>query len=223
VSANVAIIPISYKEAMVWCLEKHYAKRKPMYQHAFALVENGMIEGVVVYGRPPVQIEKKMKKGLGENFTTYELVRLVVQSETKNACSLLVGKSLKMLPKNNIVVSYADTAMGHSGIVYQATNWLYTGGNKAHDSEYIVNGKKMHPKTITERLGITAVAKWAKENNIERIPPKIKHRYFFINTGKKERKRMIKDFPYEIMSEYPKSKKTMYDAGDKIEMIAPFI
>jgi len=217
------IVPITYAEAMEWCLKKHYARRKPMYQHSFAIVENGMVEGVVVYGRPPVQIEKAFKKSCNSDFTVYELVRLVVQSKTKNACSFLVGGSLKLLQKNNIVVSYADTAQGHSGIVYQATNWIYTGANKAHDSEYVVNGKKMHPKTITERYGITAIAKWAEENGVERIPPKEKHRYIYINADRKTKRNILSNMPYKAVTEYPKSEKTMYDDGDKIEMVAPFI
>lgn len=208
---------ISYKEAMVWCLEKHYAKRKPMYQHSFGLIEDGFIQGVVVYGRPPVQIEKNVIVGdLDFNYTVFELTRLVVQTKTKNACSFLIANSLKMLPKPSIVVSYADSAMNHSGIVYQSTNWIYTGGNKAHDCEYIVDGRKMHPKTITERLGITAVAKWAKENNIERIKPKIKHRYFYINASKTQKKKIIKNMRYKQVDGYPKCSKSMYDSGNNI-------
>lgn len=210
---------ISYKRAMVWCLEKHYARRKPMYQFAFSLIENGRVEGVVVYGRPPVQIEKNVFLPKPEyDYTVYELTRLVVQTKTKNAASFLVGNSLKLLPKPNIVVSYADSNMNHCGIVYQSTNWLYTGGNKAHDCEYIVDGKKMHPKTITERLGVTAIAKWAKENNIERIKPKIKHRYFYINADKRTRKDMVSKLKYPIIESYPKCEKVTYDAGERIIM-----
>lgn len=210
---------ITYKQAMKWCLEKHYAKRKPMYQFAYGLIIKGKIEGVVVYGRPPVQIEKNVfLEPVKSDYKVYELTRLVIQTKQKNAASFLVGNSLKMLPKNNIVVSFADSGMNHCGIVYQSTNWLYTGGNKAHDCEYIVDGKKMHPKTITERLGITSIAKWAKKNNIERIKPKIKYRYFFINADKRTKKDMIKKLRYSIIKDYPKCDKQMYDAGKNILM-----
>lgn len=216
------VVKIEYKQAMEWCLNKHYARRKPMYQFAFGLLEDGLIQGIIVYGRPPVQIEKSVFIGdIGSDFKVYELTRLVIQTKTKNAASYLIGNSLKMLPKNNIVVSYADSEMKHCGIVYQATNWIYTGGNKAHDSEYIVDGKKMHPKSITERLGITAISKWAKENNIERIKPKIKHRYFFINADKRTKSKMLSSLRYKIIKDYPKCDKSIYDAGLYINM--PFI
>lgn len=215
-----SVQPIEYNKAMEWCLNKHYARRKPMFQFAFALVDKkGMVQGVVVYGRPPVQIEKSVfTQPIISDYKVYELTRLVIQTDAKNAASFLVGNSLKMLPKNNIIVSYADSNMNHCGIVYQATNWIYTGSNKAHDSEYIVDGKKMHPKTITERLGITAIAKWAKENNIETIKPKEKHRYFFINADKRTKLDMLKKLRYPIIKAYPKCDKKTYDAGNLISM-----
>lgn len=217
---DFSVQPIEYNRAMEWCLKKHYARRKPMFQFAFALVDKkDMVHGVVVYGRPPVQIEKSVfTNPIISKYKVYELTRLVIQTNALNAASFLVGNSLKMLPKNNIVVSYADSSMNHCGIVYQATNWIYTGSNKAHDSEYIVDGKKMHPKTITERFGITGIAKWAKENNIESIKPKEKHRYFYINADKKTRLDMLKKLRYPIIKKYPKCDKKTYDAGELISM-----
>jgi len=211
---------IDYKKAMRWCLEKHYARRKPMFQFAYGLIDElGNIQGVVVYGRPPVQIEKSVFiNKIDCSYKVYELTRLIVQTEHKNASSFLIANSLKLLPKNNIVVSYADSNMNHCGIVYQSTNWIYTGANKAHDCEYIINGVKTHPKTITERLGITSIAKWAKENNIERVKPKEKHRYFYINADKRTKKCMIKNFRYKIVTEYPKCEKHKYDDGMPILM-----
>ena len=218
-SSAFSVSPISYSQAMEWCITKHYARRKPMYQFAYGLIKNGNIVGIVVYGRPPVQIEKSVfTSKINLDYKVYELTRLVIQTKDKNAASFLIGNSLNLLPKNNIVVSYADSNMNHCGIVYQATNWIYTGANKAHDSEYIIDGRKMHPKSITERFGITAIAKWAKENNIETVKPKEKHRYFFINANKRTKKEMIQKLRYAIIKKYPKCHKKMYDAGADITM-----
>jgi len=213
------VIEISYDNAMKWCLLKHYAKRKPMYQFAYGLVISNKIEGIVVYGRPPVQIEKSiLKKDINLNYKVYELTRLVIQTKKNNAASFLIGNSLKLLPKNNIVVSYADTNMNHCGIVYQSTNWLYTGGVVSHDCEYIINGKKMHPKSITQKYGITSISEWAKKNNIKKIKPKIKHRYFYINADKRTKKIILKNFNYKIEKQYPKCNQNRYNDGAKIIM-----
>jgi|GEM_PF-2539659 len=76
---------ITYKQAMKWCLEKHYAKRKPMFQFAYGLIIDDKIEGIVVYGRPPVQIEKNVfLEPIKSDFKVYELTRLVIQTKQKN-------------------------------------------------------------------------------------------------------------------------------------------
>ena len=59
--STFSVQPIEYAKAMEWCLTKHYARRKPMFQFSFALVDqNDNVQGIVVYGRPPVQIEKSV-------------------------------------------------------------------------------------------------------------------------------------------------------------------
>lgn len=152
------VIKIDKETADRFVSEKHYTRSPSIFWAGFALVENGMIEGVVVYGQPSPPIQKHAFKD--RDFRLYELSRLVVQSRTKNASSFLVANSLKMLPAPCAVVSYADSEMGHAGIIYQATNWLYTGSTVSHDHVYIVDGKRTHPMTLRER-GITDPKKWA--------------------------------------------------------------
>ena len=111
------------------------------------------------------------------------------------------------------IISYADSSMNHSGIVYQATNWIYTGAIKAHDKFYVVDGEKLHPTTVRDRYGITSPVKWAKENNIKMIQPEPKHRYFYLIGNKKEKRIMLSKLKYSVISKYPKSKKYRYDDG----------
>ena len=59
-----------------------------------------------------------------------ELNRLVLKNNKKNEASRLIGASFKLLPKPKIIVSYADTQQNHLGVVYQATNFLFTGTTK---------------------------------------------------------------------------------------------
>ena len=44
-----------------------------------------------------------------------------------NSESRFIGWVLRTIPKGTILVSYADSAFGHSGIIYRATNWIFTG------------------------------------------------------------------------------------------------
>lgn len=199
---------IENKETDVWLLEKHYAKRKCQRMFSFGLFVNGILTGVVTYGMPPSPQVGRGFLGEPNRKNVIELNRLCVnESAPKNSSSVLVGRSLRMLPKEWAVVSYADGRMGHIGYIYQATNFLYCGSAKSHDCEYMIDGVWVHPKVLTNR-GITAVAKWAKENGIERRKPQPKHRYIFFTN--KKLKKLLK---YETQP-YPKGETKRYESKD---------
>jgi hypothetical protein len=108
-------------------LNIHYAKRWPSISYAFGLYVDNKLEGIVTYGTPP---SSTLRRGIaGDDYIkdVLELNRLCLRHNKKNQASYLVGNSLKKLPKNKIIVSYADTSQDHLGIVYQATNFIYCG------------------------------------------------------------------------------------------------
>jgi hypothetical protein len=120
-------------------------------------------------------------------------------------------------PKPCAIISYADMEQNHCGIIYQATNWLYTGATKSHDKAYIVDGKRTHPMTLRDR-GITDPTRWAKENGIVMVPPMEKHRYFQFVGTKADKKRMIENLTYPIQTTYPKCDQQRYDDGIDLEV-----
>ena len=196
-------------------LKKHYSHRAPIFWKGYALVENGKIEGVCVFGQPSPPIQKYAFKD--RDFRLYELARLVVQTKTKNAASFLVGNALKILePQPCAIVSFADSEYGHCGYIYQATNWLYTGATVSHDHAYIVDGKRVHPMTLRD-MGITNPKEWAKEKGIETIAPMPKYRYFQFSGNKRDKKIMREKLLYHVIKEYPKCEPKRYDDGEKIE------
>lgn len=195
-------------------VKKHYSKRASIFWAGFALVEDGMIQGVCVFGQPSPPIQKHAFTD--RDFRLYELSRLVVQTKTRNAASFLIGGALKMLePKPCAVVSYADMEQGHCGIVYQATNWMYTGATKSHDKAYLVDGVRTHPMTLRDR-GITDPTRWAKENGVQMVPPEEKHRYFYLVGNRRQQKQMRSKLRYPVIGNYPKAEKRMYDDGEKL-------
>lgn len=210
------VIPISAAQAREFVVKKHYSHRFPIFWAGFGLVIDDLIEGVVVYGQPSPPIQKHAFRD--RNFKLYELARLVVQTEAKNAASFLIGNSLKLLDRPCAVVSYADSEFGHAGIVYQATNWIYTGATKSHDHSYLVEGVRTHPMTLRDR-GITDPKRWAAENGIKTVPPMEKHRYFILCGDRRQRAAMRKKLVYDGMP-YPKLEKRTYDAGPRIQMRA---
>jgi hypothetical protein len=209
------VVKLSKLECEQWVMLKHYSRRASIFWAGFGLEIEGMIEGVCVYGQPSPPIQKHAFKD--RDFQLFELARLVIQTKQKNAASFLVGNSLKMLDAPCAVVSYADTEQGHSGIVYQATNWLYTGATKSHDKAYLVDGKRTHPMTLRDQ-GITDPTRWAKENGIAMISPMEKHRYFQLVGNKKQRRAMLSKLQYPVITPYPKSQRSRYDDGPEILM-----
>jgi len=198
--------------------QKHYSRRMPIFWAGFALIESNSVQGVCVYGQPSAPIQKHAFAN--RDFRLYELSRLVVQTKTKNAASFLIGQSLQMLERPCAVVSYADEQAGHCGIVYQATNWIYTGKTVSHDHSYLVDGQKLHPMTLRDR-GITNPKEWARINEVETVRPDPKHRYFFLCGSKTQKARMLKSLKYPVISDYPKQEKKAYDDGPIIIMPAP--
>lgn len=210
------VVALEKKQCDEFVLKKHYSRRAPIFWAGFGLIEKGMVTGVAVYGQPSPPIQKHAFRD--RDFRIYELSRVVVQSKTKNAASFLIANSLKLLePKPCAVVSYADMEQGHCGIIYQATNWIYTGATKSHDKAYIVDGKRVHPMTLRDQ-GITDPTRWARENDIEMVPPMEKHRYFQLVGNRRQRSSMMKRLNYPVVNHYPKSDKVMYDDGPEINM-----
>jgi hypothetical protein len=193
---------------------KHYSRRLGIFWEGFGLYKDEVLIGVCCFGQPSAPIQKYAFKN--RDFRLYELTRLVVDSGHKNAASFLISQSLKLLSTQPCaIISYADSAHGHSGIVYQATNWTYTGSTISHDKLYVIDGIPTHPITLRDKFGITNPSAWAIKNGIEKIAPRPKHRYFYFQGSKKQKKTMRECLVYAQISEYPKSAKTTYDAGAK--------
>lgn len=214
--SEIYVHQIKSHEAEPWCKRKHYARRVPPISLAFGLYVDKILEGVITFGSLATpQVKNGMFDDDGINII--ELNRLCIDSKVKNAASILVGRSLRLLEGPLAVISYADSGQGHIGYIYQATNFIYTGAVTAHDSEYVVGGKKVHPRTLASQ-GITAPKEWAKENNIEVIKPKPKHRYVFFVGTKHEKAKMLNSLQYPVVSEYPKGQTSRYDCGDEVQI-----
>ena len=173
----------------------HYAKRWPSISYAFGLYLNSVLCGVVSYGTPPSSPLKKGVAGDEYKSDVLELNRLCLLNNLKNEASILVGASLKLMPKNKIIVSFADISQGHAGIVYQATNFIYC-GLSAKRTDWKVKGKEhLHGQTIADEFrGVKNRAQAMRDkygDDFYLEPRPRKHRYIFI-TGSKTYKKKVK-------------------------------
>ena len=183
------VVQIPYSATKDWILNIHYAKRMPSISFADGLYHYDEMVGMVSYGTPASPSLCKGICGEEHKHNVIELNRLVLKDNLPNQASFLVSRSLKLLPKPKVVVSYADTAQDHAGIIYQACNFLFTGTTKARTDIAGKDGK--HSR---HHLG-------DRQNRINRSA---KHRYVYFIGSKKDKKTLRNALRYTIEDTYPK-------------------
>ena len=135
------------------CKRWHYSRSFPSARTVtIGAWEDGQFVGAMVfslganrhiarpYGLTPLQV--------------CELVRVAL-TKHRTPVSRILAIGLRMLkqqsPGVRLVVSYADSARGHHGGIYQAGNWIYTG--ESETAAYLVRGNLLQGKTVTQRYG----------------------------------------------------------------------
>ena len=202
-----SVAPIQAQDADYLILNVHYAKRRPSITYAFGLFNAGELVGVVTYGTPA---SSTLLRGIcGDDWAQHvlELNRLVLVNNQPHEASRLVGASLKLLPKPSIIVSYADTKQKHEGIVYQATNFMYTGLSSKFRDPVVRGLEHQHHATYAHGLTNAQLIEKYGADNVYFIERSRKHRYIIFVGSKTQRKEMLKDLRYEIQP-YPNKERS---------------
>ena len=199
-----SISEIAYDEAVAFLLPRHYSGRKPVVSKAFGLIDDGVLQAVITYGKPASPSVCVGICGKEYSGNVYELNRMCRSDECRKPLSHFVSTTLRMLkPFDWIVVSYSDTAMNHHGYVYQACNFLYTGTSAPHADKYVPEGSghNRHAESFDVRKD---------EFSVERS---IKHRYvYFCTKSKRLKKEWMNSLRYPVLP-YPKGDNSNYELG----------
>jgi len=194
---------IGYQIAMSVVIENHYLHRQAPCEKAFGLFcsQCSDLIGVIVYGTPSSAPLRSGICGKNESDNVIELTRLWIADGTpKNTESYLIGNTVGRAGKD-IVVSFAEIEQGHTGIVYQATNWIYT-GLSAKRTNWTIEGVDSHCQTIADKY----TAKQIRQRYGEKFTLKdrpLKHRYVYFNGTKKRKSELLSKLKYPILK-YPK-------------------
>lgn len=204
--SKYAIRLISNELAQEMVVANHYLHRKASCMYAFGMYEllggygKGLLSravvdklvGVIIYGAPASQPLCKGICGIEERNNVIELARLWVDDCVgRNAESWLVANTLKKIPQE-IIVSFADSGVGHTGIIYQASNFIYTGLSAAR-ADYVSKLSK-HPRH--NHIG--------KDGDSVLVERSRKHRYIYFNCTKQRKKELLSKLNYPITA-YPKT------------------
>lgn len=205
---NFIVHEITTFQSKEWIIKKHYAHRMPSISYAFGLFEGNVLKGVCCFGSPP---SPSLCIGLcGDEYKHFvlELNRLIVDCEENNITSYFVSRCLKLIPKPRIIVSYADTSQNHTGYIYQACNFIYT-GLSAKRTEWREIGVNTHSKTV---CGQNTLEERKESDRFSQEARPQKHRYIYFLGSKYQKKQMLNKLSYPILP-YPKGVNIRYDAS----------
>lgn len=155
------------------CLRYHYARSIPSSQVAYSCFEDDTFIGVIIFG-------SGANNNLAKNYRLVqgqilELVRVALNGKQKSPTSKFVALALRLIKKHKplvkLIVSYADTKQGHSGTIYQATNWIYTGVSISESAIDPEDGKVKHTRSLHSKYGSI--------KGFARVKDKPKHRYLY--------------------------------------------
>lgn len=215
------VLRVSPAETYPWLLGVHYARRIPNIMFAFGLFDGREPLGYVTYGCPSSAPLRSGVAGDENASAVIELNRLVFAKGVTNGPSMLVGRSMQMLPKPAIVVSFADCAQGHIGYVYQACNFIYT-GLSAKRTDWKLRGQEgLHGQSIADMSRSAAGGergsraafmreKFGEDFYLEDRPRK--HRYIYVCGSRTQRKRIAKAIRYPTEA-YPKGDTSRYEVS----------
>lgn len=160
--------------------------------------------GVVLYGTPASVPLVKGVLGAENRHLVGELTRLWVRDDApRNGESYLIGNSIKN-SGFEVLVSFADTSQGHLGVVYQATNWLYTGLSSPHKDWVLRGHSGKHSRHTWDEWGGIEEAKKVIPERMYQVDRPRKHRYVYINARGSRRKYLVSLLRYPVLP-YPKS------------------
>lgn len=131
---------VDYHTAMKLVVAHHYLHRVCPCSWAYGIGVGSDLAGVMVIGKSRSQTTccgvvgetlADVRAKRGRNQDVYELKRVLVHDVLpRNTESKFMGWVFDQLRIENprmILVSYADASVGHTGYLYQSTNWHYCG------------------------------------------------------------------------------------------------
>jgi hypothetical protein len=193
-------------------IKNHYSHKKSMTRFALGIFYENDLIGCLTYGFPVGRLVVKSICPSLENNQVLELTRLwIADGYGNNIESWFIGQSFKFIKDNHpnikCLISYADPNVGHSGLIYQATNWLYQKSPMIFSYAYEVKiGNKIyHGRSCNAKYGTNNKKELEKitGEKVEWIIQKKKHRYLYFVCNKQEKRNYLKELKHPIIP-YPK-------------------
>ncbi len=179
---DLLIRPLPAIVARRLCEEKHYLHSYP----GAALLNLGIfcgnsLMGVVVLGAGPTNIHRLFRDASRQEVVC--LARLWLDDRLgRNSESRTLGIILRQLRKGQStikgLVAYSDPMAGHTGVIYQASGFLYLGKSPVMPLYKLADGSIHHSRSLSHRYG-THSRKYFQSHGVdlELVDQEPKHSY----------------------------------------------
>ena len=185
---DFTIEPVERKVIQSFVHKWHYSHSTNGVQQTqcFALFNGEKLIGAMMYALPSMK-STAAKYNPDNPLRCWELRRLCCIDDTPtNTESYFIGQTMRWLKKNTkyrVIVSFADTAQGHEGTIYKATNFKHK-GMTAGAKALFVDGERLHQRMLTKKCPkgdeIRRRIKSGDDESIwtEQLPPKHIYVYY---------------------------------------------
>lgn len=195
---------ISGGEGKTFIREHHYSRSCHNGPMCWGLFEEDQLIGVLAFATPNSENVRRSVFGAGRENEVTELHRLVVLDGTPtNTESYFIGQALKGLvkykPQYRAVLSFADGTEGHIGVIYQATNALYTGVTGRARFWRDAEGRLRHPRQNGHNVTPEEATAFGWTSEIREA----KHRYVFFVGSPAQRRRSKREMSLPVLP-YPR-------------------
>ena len=216
-----SISKITYKQAVAFLSIHHYLRGVSLSAMCYGVFIDGSLVAVVAFGTPCSENVRASVLGPEYKNNVAELARLAIDhshNPTPPPASKIVSdcirefnreRALRQMPPIKALISFADSAEGHHGGVYQSMSWLYCGtSDRGLSTSYIdQDGRTRHPRQVGVNISREQAAAlgWSV---VQR--PSLKHRYIKLIGSKLERKALSRLLKLSVLP-YPKPNPAAYD------------
>jgi hypothetical protein len=180
---DLKVAPISQANAKDLLVRHHYLHSFPGgTKLCFGIFYQSVLLGAIALGVGPFLGYRLVDKATPEDCIT--LTRLWLADDLpRNSESHVIGILLRSLQKETslkFVLAHSDPAAGHLGIIYQTTNWIYTGLSSTTPLYDIGDGILHHSRSLAHGLGTHSIRYLVSQGiNVKTVPQMAKHRYIY--------------------------------------------
>lgn len=150
---NLKIDYCDIKAAKYACNHWHYSHSVPTPPQVFLGVwEDDIFVGCVIFSRGS---NNNLGKPFGlKQIEICELTRVALSRRHTTKESRILSICLKLIkrkePLLRLIISFADANQSHSGVIYQASNWIYLGQAKGTKKHITKSGVVLHDRQVSK-------------------------------------------------------------------------